>query len=71
MLSTVLVEHPWLTTVTLAALVLLGPLAGAWLVAHRRTTAVLLGALLAVVALLVHRRLSGDCERALVTSEGA
>lgn len=36
MITTLLVEHPWLTTVTLLALVGLGPLVGAWLVLRPR-----------------------------------
>lgn len=52
MLSTILVEHPWLTTVALLALVLLGPVVGAWLVPRRRLTAALLGLSIGLVALL-------------------
>ncbi len=36
MITTLLVEHPWLTTVTLLALVGLGPLVGAWLIPRPR-----------------------------------
>ncbi|WP_149205184.1 VanZ family protein [Actinotalea subterranea] len=52
MLSTVLVEHPWLTTAALVVLVVVGPLAGAWLVPRPRVTQVLLGLSLVVVAAL-------------------
>jgi len=41
-LSTTLVEHPWLTTAALLALVVLGPLAGAWLVPRPRVASSLL-----------------------------
>lgn len=47
MITTLLVEHPWLTTVTFLALVGLGPLVGTWLVARPR-----LGAWLGIAALV-------------------
>lgn len=62
-LSTILAEHPWLTTVTLAVLVVVGPLLGAWLVGRRRSTAVLLGLALLVVAALTLVPTSRDLER--------
>ena len=52
MLTTLLVEHPWLTTTGLVGLVVLGPVLGAVLVGRRRTTtALLVLAVLAVAAL--------------------
>ncbi|MBE7323526.1 VanZ family protein [Nocardioides sp. Y6] len=63
MLSTILVEHPWLTTTTLVALVVVGPLLGAWLVGRQRTTAVLLALALLVVAALTLVPTSRDLER--------
>jgi hypothetical protein len=51
-LTTILVEHPWMTTVALAALVLLGPLVGAWLVPRSRVAGVLLALSIVVVGLL-------------------
>ena len=36
MISTYLVEHPWLTTVALLLMVTVGPLLGYWLVGHPR-----------------------------------
>lgn len=50
MLATVLVEYPWLTTTALVALVLLGPVVGAWLAPRRRATRVLLVLAVVVVA---------------------
>lgn len=52
MISTFLVEHPWITTVALAALVLLGPIAGYWLVGRPRHNRWLAIASLAPVAVL-------------------
>lgn len=52
MLSTALVERPWLTTAALLVLVLLGPVAGAWLAGQPRVTRVLLALALVVVAAL-------------------
>lgn len=63
MLSTILVEHPWLTTTTLVALVVVGPLLGAWLVGRQRTTGVLLALALLVVAALTLVPTSRDLER--------
>lgn len=51
MLSTVLVEHPWLTTTALLVLVILGPLLGAVLLDRPRVTAGLL--VLAVLLVVV------------------
>ncbi len=55
MISTVLVDHPWLTTAAFAALVLLGPLLGAWLAPRPRAAYALAGLSLlpAVVLTLV------------------
>ena len=50
-LSTVLVEHPWLTTAALLVLVVLGPLVGAVLLGRPRTTTALL--VLAVLVVVV------------------
>lgn len=65
MISTVLVEHPWMTTTALVALVVLGPLAGAWLVPRPRVTRGLLGLSLVPVALLTlvptSRELTAGC----------
>ncbi|MBO0842146.1 MAG: VanZ family protein [Nocardioides sp.] len=52
MLTTILVEHPWLTTAALVALVLVGPGAGAWLAHRPRLTTWLLGLAVVVVAVL-------------------
>lgn len=52
MISTFLVEHPWITTVALAASVMLGPIAGYWLVGRPRHNKWLAIAALAPVALL-------------------
>lgn len=52
MLSTVLVEHPWLTTTGLLVLLVAGPLAAALLAERRRSTAVLLALAVVVVAAL-------------------
>lgn len=52
MLSTILVEYPWLTTVALVALVVLGPLVGAWLVPRARLARVLRTLSIVTVALL-------------------
>jgi hypothetical protein len=51
-LSTILVEYPWMTTVALAVLVVFGPLVGAWLVSRARVTRVLLALSIVTVALL-------------------
>ncbi|QWZ10098.1 VanZ family protein [Nocardioides panacis] len=52
MLSTILVEYPWITTVALVVLVVLGPLVGAWLVPNVPMTRVLLTVSIGAVALL-------------------
>ena len=52
MLSTTLVQYPWLTTVALVVLVAAGPFVGAWLVPRPRLTRVLLVLAIAVVAVL-------------------
>lgn len=52
MITTVLVEHPWMTTVGLAALVVLGPVVGYGLVARPRLAAWLGMAALVPVAVL-------------------
>ncbi|WP_344004592.1 VanZ family protein [Nocardioides lentus] len=52
MITTVLVEHPWLTTVGLVASVALGPLVGWWLVGRPRLTRWLAAASLAPVVVL-------------------
>ncbi|GAA5114002.1 hypothetical protein GCM10023339_19060 [Alloalcanivorax gelatiniphagus] len=52
MISTVLVDHPWLTTAAFAALVLVGPVVGAWLATRPRAAYALAGlALLPAVVL--------------------
>lgn len=51
-ITTFLVEHPWLTTVGFVASVLLGPVVGYWLVGRRRLTWWLAGVALVPVALL-------------------
>lgn len=65
MISTVLVDHPWLTTTALIGLIVIGPLVGAWLVPHRRVTRALLGLSMVPVLLLTlvptHRELSIGC----------
>lgn len=52
MLTTVLVEHPWLTTTGLLALLLVGPPVGALLVERRRLALLLLGVTVLVAAAL-------------------
>lgn len=52
MLATLLVTHPWLTTVSLLGLVVLGPVLGAWIEDRRRVGQVLLAAALLVVVVL-------------------
>ncbi|WP_229052023.1 VanZ family protein [Aeromicrobium sp. Leaf350] len=52
MITTILVEHPWLTTAGLGLLVVAGPPLGVLLVRRRRTTQVLLAASLVAIALL-------------------
>ncbi|WP_199424752.1 VanZ family protein [Actinotalea solisilvae] len=52
MLSTALVERPWLTTAALLALVVLGPVVGAWLAPRPRVTRLLLALALVAVAAL-------------------
>ncbi|NEE03954.1 VanZ family protein [Phytoactinopolyspora halotolerans] len=52
MISTVLVEHPWMTTVGLVALVVLGPVVGAWLMPRPQIARVLLALSILAVALL-------------------
>lgn len=55
MLSTVLALVPWLAFSVLVGVVVVGPVAGLWLVGRRRTTGVLLGlAVLAVLALTLY-----------------
>ncbi|WP_158564308.1 VanZ family protein [Jiangella anatolica] len=65
MISTALVEHRWATTTALVALVVLGPLAGAWLVRRRRVTRALLGLAAVPIALLTlvptSRELTAGC----------
>jgi len=51
-LTTILVEHPWLTTTGLLVLLLVGPPLGALLVGRRRPTLVLLVLAVLVVAAL-------------------
>lgn len=60
MLSTILVEHPWLTTTGLLVLLLAGPVVGALLVGRRRTTQVLLVVAVLVVAALTLAPTSRD-----------
>jgi len=50
-ISTFLVQYPWVTTVALLALVLVGPLLGSWLVTRRSLTWWLTG--IAAVAVLI------------------
>ena len=52
MISTVLVEHPWLSPVALALLVVVGPPAGAWLRGRPALAGTLAAASLLPVALL-------------------
>jgi glycopeptide antibiotics resistance protein len=52
MLSTILVEYPWMTTVALVVLVVLSPFVGAWLVPRVRITRVLLTVSIVALALL-------------------
>lgn len=52
MITTLLVAHPWFSPVVLAVLVLLGPLAGRWLLGRPRAAWTLFGASLVPVALL-------------------
>lgn len=52
MLATILVEYPWLTTAALLGLLVLGPVAGAWLARRPQTTRALLGLSIMTVALL-------------------
>ena len=52
MLTDWLLDHPWASPAVLAALVVLGPLVGSWLVGRRRLAAGLAGAALLAVALL-------------------
>jgi glycopeptide antibiotics resistance protein len=51
-ITTVLVEHPWITTVGLAAAVVLGPVVGHWLVGRPRLNRWLAVASLVPVAVL-------------------
>lgn len=68
MISTVLVEHPWLSPTALALLVLFGPSVGSWLTTRPRMAGWLTGAALLPVALLtmvpVDRQPSVRCEAA-------
>lgn len=52
MVTTFLIVHPWLTTVGLLALLIGGPLLGAWLVGRTRLTVILLVAAGAVMTAL-------------------
>ncbi|MEW1959659.1 VanZ family protein [Kineococcus sp. NPDC059986] len=65
MLSTLLVTHPWVTPLLLAAVVVVGPFAGAWLVRHRRLAVALTVLALVPVAALtllpVDRELYARC----------
>ena len=65
MLATILVDYPWLTTVALAVLVLVGPLVGAWLVSRTQVAGVLLALSIVTLALLTlvptSRELEGGC----------
>jgi VanZ family protein len=65
-ITTILVEHPWLSPTALAVLVVVGPLAGAWLLTQPRAARVLLAASLLPVAMLtlvpVDRKLYSRCE---------
>ncbi|MDP9822286.1 VanZ family protein [Nocardioides massiliensis] len=70
MITTLLVEHPWLAPTALAALVVLGPLVGRWLAPRPRAACAFTAlALLPVAALTlvpVDRELFGRCEVAWV-----
>lgn len=52
MLSSILVEYPWMTTVALAVLVFFGPVVGAWLAPRAWITRVLLTLSIVTVVLL-------------------
>lgn len=52
MITTILVEHPWITSLGLAASVVLGPVVGHWLVGRPRLSRWLATAALVPVALL-------------------
>ena len=55
MITTFLVEHPWITTVAFLAIVAVGPIAGYWLVVRRRLAMWLgLATLLPVAALTLN-----------------
>ena len=65
MLSRTLAEHPWLTTSALVVAVVLGPIAGAWLVPRPRMTSSLLrpasvGVILFTL-LPIHRNVTPGC----------
>ena len=66
MISTLLVEHPWLAPTALALVLVLGPPLGRWLVPRRRTawalTAVALLPVAALTLVPVDRELFGCCE---------
>jgi VanZ family protein len=68
LISTILVEHPWMSPTALGLLVVLGPLLGRWAVDRPRTARWLTAAALVPVGLLtlvpVDRRLSVRCETA-------
>lgn len=70
MISTLLVAHPWMSPLALAALVVVGPFAGAWLVGRRRLTGALLALSLVPLLLLtlvpVDRELYALCTVAWV-----
>lgn len=66
MLTTTLVAHPWLTTVALAAVVLAGPILGAWLAPRPRIASALLTPATMVVGLFtllpVDRKVELGCQ---------
>lgn len=66
MITTILVEHPWLSPTALLALVVLGPFVGAWLSARPRlawsVTALSLVPVAALTLVPVDRELFSRCE---------
>ncbi|ASO22321.1 hypothetical protein FHR81_004326 [Actinoalloteichus hoggarensis] len=62
MISTFLVTYPWLTTTALMLLIVVGPLAGAWLADRPRATRVLLGLSIAAVLVLTFAPASRELE---------
>lgn len=60
MITTILVEHRWLTAMALTLLVVVGPVLGAWLAPRPRVTAVLLALSGVTVALLTLSPTSRD-----------